>query len=213
MLDIIILAALAIFIAIKFFNMLGKDADDTFDANIDPLVKQFYKKNAQQQQADIEIVSAAEAALPQHIRDVFDNIRRVDANFSADLFIKNAKSAFVMILQAFADGDKQILKKLLSNAMFKDFATNIDARTAQKQTMKKSIIGINNIEVIDAHITDNIATITIQVISDQITVLSDYLGNTLDGNNSIVTHNDTWAFERNIKRDKVWFLTATNSVT
>lgn len=214
MLDLIILAIIAIVIISKLFSILGRSDDDFAKNNkMDPIIEQLYKKNAaSREKVDIEIVSAIEAGLPQNIRDVFDNIRKKEPTFNADTFLKGAKAAFNIIIQAFAKNDKETLKNLLAPSVFKDFANAIDARIAQKQVLEKMVVGINEIEITDADLSGDTATIAVKITSDQVTALKDYLGNVLDGNSSIVVINqDSWIFTRNLRKDKVWFLTNTNS--
>lgn len=214
MLDLIILAIIAIVIISKLFSILGGNDDDLSESNkIDPLIKQLYKKNTtSQEKVDIEIVSAIEAGLPQNIRDVFDNIRKKEPLFNADMFLKGAKAAFNVIIQAFAKNDKETLKNLLAPSVFKDFSTAIDARIAQKQVLEKMVVGVNEIEITNAGLSGDIATIVVKITSDQVTALKDYLGSVLDGDpNIIITNQDLWIFTRNLKKDKVWFLTSTNA--
>ncbi|MDJ1407777.1 MAG: Tim44/TimA family putative adaptor protein [Candidatus Midichloria sp.] len=215
MLDLIILAIIAIVIISKLLSILGRSDDDFAEKNnkMDPIIEQLYKKNAaSREKVDIEIVSAIEAGLPQNIRDVFDSIRKKEPTFNADAFLKGAKAAFNIIIQAFAKNDKETLKNLLAPSVFKDFANAIDARIAQKQVLEKMVVGINEIEITDADLSEDTATIAVKITSDQVTALKDYLGNVLDGNSStVVTNQDLWIFTRNLRKDKVWFLTNTNS--
>ncbi|AEI88678.1 MAG: Uncharacterized protein conserved in bacteria [Candidatus Midichloria mitochondrii] len=214
MLDLIILAIVAVVIISKLFSILGRSDDDFAENNkMDPIIEQLYKKNAaSREKVDIEIVSAIEAGLPQNIRDVFDNIRKKEPSFNADTFLKGAKAAFNIIIQAFAKNDKETLKNLLAPSVFKDFVSAIDARIAQKQVLEKMVVGINEIEITDADLSGDTATIAVKITSDQVTALKDYLGNVLDGNSSTaVTNQDLWIFTRNLRKDKVWFLTNTNS--
>ncbi|MDJ1257765.1 MAG: Tim44/TimA family putative adaptor protein [Candidatus Midichloria sp.] len=214
MLDLIILAIIAIVIISKLFSILGRSDDDFAENNkMDPIIKQLYKKNAaSREKVDIEIVSAIEAGLPQNIRDVFDNIRKKEPAFNADTFLKGAKAAFNIIIQAFAKNDKETLKNLLALSVFKDFANAIDARIAQNQVLEKMVVGINAIEITAADLSGDTATIAVKITSDQVTALKDYLGHVLDGNsNTVVTNQDSWVFTRNLRKDKVWFLTNTNS--
>jgi len=212
MIDLIILAIIAVVIISKLFNILGKTDEDfsSGQKKIDPIVEQLYKKNnIHEDKVDIEIVSAFEAGLPQHIRDVFDSIRKHDTSFNADHFLKGVKAAFNIIIQAFAKNDKESLKNLLAPSVFNDFSNAIDARIAKKQNLEKVIVGINEVNIVGAEISGDIATISVKIISDQITVLKDYLGNVLDGNaEMIVVNNDLWVFTRNLKKDKLWFLTS-----
>ena len=215
MLDLIFLAIIALAIASKLFKLLGK-TDDEFIIRRDQKLREAKNSKSQSSnkfKADIDIVSAAEAALPQNIRDVFDKIRKIDPDFHVDQFYVGAKSAFNMIIKAFADNDKETLKKLLSTNVYKNFTSSIDSRIANKHSLDKSVVGINNLEVIEASLSGSIATVVVDIVSDQITVLKDHLGNTLDGNKDmVVTNQDTWTFTRNVQKDKIWLLTETRAI-
>jgi predicted lipid-binding transport protein (Tim44 family) len=211
MLDLIILAIIAFMIGSKLFKMLGKTDDDLprRSDNSDVFAKHS-KPKVDKFKAEIDIVSAAEAALPQTVRDTFDKIRKIDPSFSVDRFYTGAKAAFNMIINAFVTNDKDTLKHLLSSEVYKSFIHSIDARIAQKQTLERSILGINSMEVTEASISGAVATITVHITSDQISILKDHLGNALDGNKDmIIVVNDLWTFSRNLQKDNVWLLVGT----
>ncbi len=62
-----------------------------------------------------------------------DAIAAADPNFGLDQFIAGAKSAYEMIVTAFATGDRELLARLLDKDVNGSFASAIDARAGARR--------------------------------------------------------------------------------
>ena len=62
-----------------------------------------------------------------------DAIAAADPNFSLDQFIAGAKTAYEMIVTAFATGDRELLARLLDKDVFDSFNSAIDARAGARR--------------------------------------------------------------------------------
>ena len=217
--DLLFLIIATGFILSKLFRILGKNDHDVRNSGdkIDPIIAELYKNQSSsntQPAVDIEIASESEAALSQDIRDVFDQIRKIDPAFNLDKFYHGAKKAFGAILSAFVSGDKATLKHLLDKEVFNKFSGAITRRQENKQTMIKTVVGINSITVTEASLIGDKVTISVEISSDQINTTKDELGNVLHGHlTAIVTLSDSWTFTRDLSKDNTWLLVETGPAT
>jgi predicted lipid-binding transport protein (Tim44 family) len=212
MLDIIIFAIIAGFILTKLFKSLGKVEEDD-DAPTQAIIHRMRQRQRDNDSADINIASAFEASLPQKVRDVFDQARKINHDFNPETFLKGSKSAFEMIVKAFSKGDKATLKSLLNKEVFSSFANEIDRRNEMKEMHETTIVGIKSCEIIDAELNNNILTISVKFASEQINLIKDHLGNVIIGNASkIDSLHDIWTFAKHLKTSNtIWELIETKS--
>jgi predicted lipid-binding transport protein (Tim44 family) len=213
--DLLFLIVVTGLIFSKLFKMLGKNDNDISSKKhtIDPLIAGLYKDCSAPEAkpaVDIEIASASEAALSQDLRDVFDQIRKIDPAFNLDHFYQGAKKAFEMVLKAFTNNDKDTLQHLLNKEVLHKFCEAIKSR--QQQKIENTIVGINSIKVTDATFTGGKAVISVEIASDQINVARDASNKILSGHpTKISTISETWTFERDVKKDNIWSLTSTGA--
>lgn len=213
MLDLIFLLGIAVIIFIRLFKIFGHTDNNSSTAKVFENSVDNFDKEAQKP-ADIEIISATEAALAPHIRDVFDKIREVEGHFNADVFVSCAKKAFITIINAFTKYDKQSLQMLLSSDVYKVFSREMEKRISSGYLYNKTVIGVRDIEITDAYISDHLASITLRIVSDQVSYVKDKAGNLLNGNTEkIVIVEDAWQFGKKIGQDKIWLLLSTSAVT
>lgn len=166
-------------------------------------------------------MAAAVLALPAHGRMSFSNrakvepvllsVARVDKGFTLAQFLTGAQDAFVMIVEGFAAGDRELLSGLLNPSLYKAFEDAIAKREAEGQTMTTEIHAIRRTEVIDASLQDKIAYITVRFVADETSVIRNKDGAVAQGNPDRVSETiDIWTFGRNIRdRDPTWYLFAT----
>lgn len=138
-------------------------------------------------------------------------ISRADQGFALLHFLRGAQDAFAMIVSAFAAGERDTLKNLLSASVYSAFDSAITAREATKQTAETEIHAIRKAEITEAVLQGNTAMITIRFVADETNILRDESGEIISGNPDRVTETiDIWTFARNIKdRDPTWRLMQT----
>lgn len=139
----------------------------------------------------------------------------VDAvpNFDPKTFIDGAKTAYEMIVMAFANGDRKTLKTLLSKDVFDGFAQAIADREARGEKVETTFIGIDDARIADAALKGRIANLTLEVQSKLITATFGKDGDVIDGDReTIVDVTDIWTFSRDVSsRDPNWLLVATEA--
>jgi predicted lipid-binding transport protein (Tim44 family) len=140
-------------------------------------------------------------------------ILRADPSFEPNHFLKGAKSAYEMIVTAFADGDRRLLKQLLARDVFDSFAAAIVDREKRGETVEFSFIGINKVEIVDAEMISGTAHITARFASELITSTRDKSGVVFDGDPKKIREvTDVWTFARDLSaRDPNWKLVATET--
>ncbi|MEX6508323.1 Tim44/TimA family putative adaptor protein [Jiella sp. M17.18] len=140
-------------------------------------------------------------------------IRDADPNFEPGEFLEGAKVAYEMIVNGFADGDRQLLKNLLSAEVYDGFERAIAERERLGQRMQSSFIGIDDAAIISAELKDREALVTVLIVSQLISSVQDASGAVLDGDpETVVEVRDIWTFARDTRsRDPNWKLVGTES--
>jgi predicted lipid-binding transport protein (Tim44 family) len=144
-------------------------------------------------------------------RTGLNDIVRMDRNFNLAEFVTGAQDAFVMIVEAFANGDRALLKSLLSPELYKAFEFALDAREKSGEVMSTEIHAIRRTDVIESSLRDRMALVTLRFVADETMVVKDKDGEILSGNPDRVSETiDVWSFGRDVKsKDPTWFLLAT----
>ena len=68
-------------------------------------------------------------------------IKLSDSSFESGSFVKGAKAAFEMVVDAFAKGDTKNLRPLLSNDVYEDFSGAIKIRADNNETLESTLVG------------------------------------------------------------------------
>jgi predicted lipid-binding transport protein (Tim44 family) len=143
-----------------------------------------------------------------------DAIAAQDSSFDPQHFISGARSAYEMIVLAFANGDRRALKDLLSSEVYDSFEAVIRDREKHDQKTETRFVSIDKAELVSAEVRDRSAQLTVRFVSQMISVTRDRAGAIVDGNPEKVTDiTDVWTFARDItSRDPNWKLVGTGSV-
>lgn len=138
----------------------------------------------------------------------------VDTGFLPKIFMEGAKSAYEMIVTAFAAGDRKSLKILLEKDVYEGFDTAIAAREALDHVVDFTFVGLPGVEISDAELENHVASITIQFKAEVVSATRDSEGELVEGNgDQVMTISDEWTFARNTRsRDPNWKLVATNQL-
>jgi predicted lipid-binding transport protein (Tim44 family) len=220
-LEIVLFAMVAGFLILRLRSVLGRRtgherrrpdpitartaAEEARD-NIVPLPDRGRPREREEEEAPSSVADAgALAGIAQ--------IRSADRSFEPSEFVTGARRAFEMIVEAFAKGDSNTLRPLLSDEVFAQFDGAIRAREEARQTLTTTLVGIREAEIVDAALEGRTAQVTLRFLSEQINVTRDSEGRVVEGDPSAVTAvTDIWTFARNTaSRDPNWVLVATAS--
>ncbi|MEM5583239.1 Tim44/TimA family putative adaptor protein [Roseibium sp. AS2] len=157
----------------------------------------------------IDNVAPAGSALNSALKQILS----VDRSFEPEPFLEGARSAYEMIVMAFADGDKKALKNLLSPDVYEGFVSAIDEREKRDETIESTFVGIDKAEIVEAALKGSTAQVTVKIHSQLISATRDKAGEIVDGDPAKVTEVvDIWTFARDAtSRDPNWKLVATES--
>ncbi|ORE93683.1 Import inner membrane translocase subunit Tim44 [Stappia sp. 22II-S9-Z10] len=136
-----------------------------------------------------------------------------DPSFEPKPFLNGAQMAYEMIVTAFAAGERDNLRPLLSEEVMEGFSAAIADREAKGQTMSTTLIGIDKMAITDASLKGKIARVTARIDSQMITATYDRDGTLIDGDpNKVTDVVDVWTFERQVdSTNPNWTLVATES--
>lgn len=227
----IIFLALAVFIFLRLRNVLGQRTgserppfDRTArnavqggpDSNVIPVPGKLVEPGVGSPPAEVAPASdrwtgLAEADSP--LARGLDGIVAQDSSFDPRHFISGARSAYEMIVLAFANGDRRALRDLLSSDVYESFDAVIKDREKHEQKTETRFVSIDKAELVGAEVRDRNAQLTIRFVSQMISVTRDKAGAIVDGNpDKVADITDIWTFARDTNsRDPNWKLVGTGS--
>jgi predicted lipid-binding transport protein (Tim44 family) len=167
------------------------------------------KASAEEQAARIEKIAPQGSALNSALAQLLN----IDKSFDPDAFLQGARSAYEMIVTAYANGDRKALKKLLAADVFAGFTAALDEREAQGHRVDFTFIGINKSSIIEAEVAGREAQITVRFLSSITSCTKDDIGHVIEGDpNAVEEVTDIWTFSRDItSRNPNWKLIGTES--
>jgi predicted lipid-binding transport protein (Tim44 family) len=142
-----------------------------------------------------------------------DAVAAQDREFDAAHFLSGAKAAYEMIVTAFAEGDRKLLKNLLAKDVYEGFAAAIAERESRGEKMETRFVSIDKADITGAELKGKNAHITVKFVSQLVSVTRNRAGEAVDGSADQVTDvTDIWTFAREVgARDPNWKLVATEA--
>jgi predicted lipid-binding transport protein (Tim44 family) len=200
LLTILIFGGVAVFLGLRLYSVLGQDDGQLENPGTSP-------------QRSTDVLGQRTQS---HLRPAFEgpaaagleDIASADTGFDPHQFIEGSRSAYSMIVQAFASGDKDALRSLLSGKVFDRYSAAIDAREERKETVKTEIDRISKAEIVEASQTGNLASVKVRFHADMATETLDKYGVVIAGSLEKLTHvGEDWVFERHTDNsDPNWVL-------
>ena len=139
-------------------------------------------------------------------------MQRADRSFSAVRFLEGAEAAFRMIVGAFAAGQREVLRPLLSPDTYRAFDAAITARESNGETQRTEVRAIQSATIEAADLRGTVADITLRFVSDQVSLTTGRDGAVLHGTDAVTEIIDLWTFERDLgAADPTWRLVAARS--
>jgi predicted lipid-binding transport protein (Tim44 family) len=229
----IIFLALAVFIFLRLRSVLGQrtgrerppyDPYSARDAVRSPATDKVVALPPRAAEAAPRPVEAAPAPAAERWKDIaesgsavaagLDAIVGADPDFDAKHFITGARTAYEMIVTAFAGGDRKQLRNLLSREVFDGFDAAITERERRSETVETRFVSIDASTITAAELRNrSTAQITVRFVSKLVSATRDRAGTVIDGNAEKVTDvTDVWTFARDIaSRDPNWKVIATEA--
>lgn len=144
-------------------------------------------------------------------RGLFD-IALADHSFNEAHFIEGAKSAYEIVITAFAHGDRSALRPLLSDEVYAAFDQVIRERETKHQTVSFTFIGFGEVHITEAVLKKRMAEVTVSFGANFISATTDASGTVVHGDpNSVRGVADVWTFGRDVRAsDPNWTIIATH---
>jgi predicted lipid-binding transport protein (Tim44 family) len=143
-----------------------------------------------------------------------DAIAAKDAGFDAKHFLTGARAAYEMIVTAYAQGDRRMLRNLLSREVYDGFESAIKEREARGEKAETRFVSIDKADITGAEVKPaQNAQVTVRFVSQLVSVTRGRDGNVIEGNpDKVIDVTDVWTFARDLgSRDPNWKLVATEA--
>lgn len=211
--EIIILAMVFLFVALRLWSVLGRRTGHEqpiakpVEAPSRPSAKPVTGLDAAAQTqvlADPLIESGAAVGIRA--------ISEADRSFDATRFVEGAKSAYRMILEAFWRGDEAELDRLVDGDVGDAFRQAIADRNEAGHVLDNRLVSIERAVIDKAKLSGQMASITVRFDADIAAVTRDKDGNVIAGSlsDAVPTH-DAWTFSRHVgASDPNWVLIETD---
>jgi predicted lipid-binding transport protein (Tim44 family) len=153
--------------------------------------------------------------LSPEVRQGLLEIAKLDSAFDTEAFIRGARQAYEMIVTAFAEGNRKLLKGLLEADAYRDFDHAIAEREARGEQVDQSFVGINKAQITGSVLKDGKAQVVVRFVSQLISATRDKAGAVLSGDpQKLKEVTDVWTFQRDISTPRArenpnWKLIAT----
>ncbi|MCW4461221.1 Tim44/TimA family putative adaptor protein [Sphingomonas sp. BT-65] len=200
---VILFAAIAAFLALRLYSVLGKRtgheqqplpraAEERVGAP--PIPRTIDMPAEVREPGPRSVEAGAEGGLRALIA--------ADPSFDVGQFVEGAKSAYKMILEAFWKGDRDTLGWLVEDEVRDSFVAAIDAREAAGETLDNRLISIERAAISEIAVEGRTARITMRFDADIAAVTRDKDGNVIAGSlsDAVETH-DVWTFSRDLHSD------------
>lgn len=193
--DLIILAAIAVFVISRLYAVLGQKT------GAEPPAHRYREAPARAPEREDEAVPEGEdrprlrAAFTGPAAAGMEAIATLDASFAPDDFVKGARRAYELIVGAFADGDRDALKQLVDDDVMEVYSAAISEREkAGNEPMR--LVRLRQARIVEASVDD----------AKMGRVLVSFESELSDGDN-LRAAKEIWTFKRSLKsQDPNWLL-------
>lgn len=207
MFEVILYAAIATVICVAFYSVLGKSVGRGPEDGFDPT-----ELSKDQNGSDAQAVTGA-ALMPDASDALVDDkglvaIARAEPGFSPAQFTDGAKTAYSMILEAFASGDRETLQELLTEDVYAVYDAAITERDANTLTQVTDLGRLRACQIKESWIDGKTASIRVLYEADIASALRDADGNLIEGDpDMLASISEFWTYERELgSNDPTWRL-------
>jgi len=212
-LEIVILAAVAAFLGLRLYSVLGRRAEHE-----EEVVPRRIERGEDRLPADGSARSAQpsvqlrQADIPAGTEAGVRAIAGADPRFDVVSFLEGAKGAYGMILEAFWEGDRETLRELCDDDVYESFAGAIDAREEAGETLANRLVRIENATIKSAELDGRMARVAVLFVADIAAVTRDRDETVIAGSlDDAVESRDIWTFARHVDSPEPnWILDETD---
>lgn len=200
MFEVILYAAIATIICVLLYSVLGKDVGKGPESALKH--EDFIKPAVVETDEIIEPVGQDVAP------SLLSPLLKKDPNFSKRDFVEGARTAYPMILEAFAEGDRGMLKSLLTDDVYEIYNDAISAREEAEQKQVTDLGRLVDAMLVGCDVEKNTAFISVEYEADIASAVLDKNGDTIAGDPDMLARvKEVWTFEKSLKSsDPTWRL-------
>lgn len=205
--EIILYAVLALIVGAMLFSVLGKNVGEDSETHPDekPPLETFARL------APIPLGQDKKLDEPKFEGPAAEGLKAIhaaDASFTADGFLDGAKTAYGMILEAYADGDKDALKTLLNAEVGQSYCDAIDTRIEKELTQTTDLARLVSAEIVTASRIGKTGRIGVVYLAELATALLDKSGEVVSGDLDVLSRiKEVWSYERTLgSKNPNWVL-------
>ncbi|MET0545625.1 MAG: Tim44/TimA family putative adaptor protein [Caulobacterales bacterium] len=182
-LELLLLAALAVLVLARLYMVLGKGGPGPEQTQAP--VQRGEAADGFARKPIVEPPVRSRAFFTGPAADGLEAIAGRDPEFDPEEFVDGAKQAYSMIVGAFAAGDRQALRPLLTDDVYASYDQAIRERTGKSLTQIERIRGAH---ITAAEMRGDIATVTVRFEANLDT----------GDEHRFVDARENWTFERNV---------------
>jgi predicted lipid-binding transport protein (Tim44 family) len=214
--DLVLFGMIAAFLVLRLRSVLGKrQGFERPNLPVQPPATVAPRSMPQGQVIEGTAEAPPKRAVPEPTSEtgqILARMQQIDPRLQPSRFLEGAETAFRMIVAAFAAGNRDTLRPLLSPDTFAAFDSAISARETARETQKTEIRAIPTVAIDHANIAGTLADITVRFVSDQVNVTLGQNGSVVAGAEAVMEITDLWTFERDlVSNDPTWRLVAARS--
>ncbi|MCY3880299.1 MAG: Tim44/TimA family putative adaptor protein [Rhodobacteraceae bacterium] len=212
LLQLIALAAVAIFLIFRLRNTLGTRDGFENPNRTNPTVESFKaaETEAANEPVDRDIVKFVNA--DSDAAEALAGMKQADRGFLVSDFVEGAARAYKMILLSFAKGELDEIKDYISEEVYQSFEATVAERKTDGLNHVTNFLGLRESGIRSASLEGGSeAEITVEFVAELISFVTDENGDVVEGDEEAVRRQrDVWTFARNLdSSDPNWTLVAT----
>jgi predicted lipid-binding transport protein (Tim44 family) len=213
MIQLIVLAGIAIFLILKLRSVLGtREGFEKPPVSLDAV--------RPRARAGLEVVEGGpDRDITDHVADGSSAARALAAmkgaepDFSVNTFLQGARGAYEMILMAYEKGELEKVRPFLSADVEHSFEEAIRAREAEGLTVEATFVGLRELVLQDATFDagSKTAEIVVRYVGELTSVVRNKAGEVIEGSpTEVKKQRDIWTYSRRMGVDDPnWQLIAT----
>lgn len=188
LIEILVLAFVAGFVLFRLYTTLGRRTGAERPVEPQPAQGELPRQPQGQPPVTqpVAVGSAGEGLMA---------IVRADPAFEVEHFLSGARTAYELIVNAFAKGDRDSLRGLLAPRVFESYSAAIDKRDASKEAGPE-LVRLKSAEIVDAELQGDKARIAVRFEAEL-----------AEGAHGVRDARERWTFERDVRSsDPNWLL-------
>ena len=213
MIQLIVLAAIAVFLILKLRSVLG-----TRDGFEKPPVK--LNDVRPRARTNLEVIDGGpDRDITDHVADgsaaakALAAMKAAEPSFSVNTFLQGARGAYEMILMAYEKGELDKVRPFLSADVEHSFEDAIRAREASGLTVEANFVGLRELVLHEATYdqTTKTAEIVVKHVGELTSLVRNKAGEVIEGSpTEVKKQRDIWTYARRMGVDDPnWQLVAT----